>query len=130
MKKAELGITVLLLALLGSAVQAQSFAIDWWTTDGGGSTSTGGVFTVSGTIGQPDAGTMRGGQFTVEGGFSGIVAAIQTEGAPTLSIELTSGWVKVSWPTPAPGWCLPRPTGLRHRQSAVAPGVRGSIPDQ
>jgi len=34
---------------------AQSYSIDWFTIDGGGGMSTGGVFSVSGTIGQPDA---------------------------------------------------------------------------
>jgi hypothetical protein len=29
--------------------------LDWFTIDGGGGTSTGGVYAVSGTIGQPDA---------------------------------------------------------------------------
>ena len=50
--------------------------------DGGGGTSTGGGYTVTGTIGQPDAGTMGGGTFSLNGGFWGIIAAIQTPGAP------------------------------------------------
>ena len=53
-----------LLCLLPSAfclrAWGQSYSIDWSTIDGGGGTSTGGVYTVSGTIGQPDAGTMSG----------------------------------------------------------------------
>ena len=56
-------------ALLCAQVRAQQFAIDWFTVDGGGGTSTGGVFSVSGTIGQPDAGKMSGGNFSVDGGF-------------------------------------------------------------
>ena len=64
------------------------------------------MYSVSGTIGQPDAGPVSGGQFTLEGGFWGIVAAIQNEGAPTLTIELTGGQVKVSWAAPASGWVL------------------------
>lgn len=44
--------------------------IDWYTIDGGGGTSTGGLYTLSGTIGQPDAGTpMSGGSFSIVGGF-------------------------------------------------------------
>lgn len=44
--------------------------IDWYTIDGGGGTSSGGSFVVSGTIGQWDAGdAMTGGAFTVVGGF-------------------------------------------------------------
>jgi hypothetical protein len=44
-----------------STARAQ-FSIDWFTIDGGGGTSTGGVFSVTGTIGQPDAGTLTNGQ--------------------------------------------------------------------
>lgn len=50
---------------------AQDLQIRWFTVDCGGATaSAGGVWTVGGTIGQPDAGpTMTGGVFTVNGGF-------------------------------------------------------------
>jgi hypothetical protein len=41
--------------------------------DGGGGTSTGGVFSLSGTIGQPDASSSSGGAYTVKGGFWGGV---------------------------------------------------------
>lgn len=55
---------------VGAAIaSAQPFAIDWFTIDGGGGTSTGGNFVLQGTIGQPDAGVMSGGQFTLTGGF-------------------------------------------------------------
>ncbi|HYF15167.1 MAG TPA: hypothetical protein VD971_08875 [Phycisphaerales bacterium] len=61
------------LAALGFAAAgafAQPYAIDWYTIDGGGGTSSGGTFTLSGTIGQHDAGTvMTGGSFTLTGGF-------------------------------------------------------------
>jgi hypothetical protein len=40
---------------------AQPYSIDWFTIDGSGGTSTGGVYQVSGSIGQPDAGTVSGG---------------------------------------------------------------------
>ena len=44
---------------------AQTYSIDWSTIDGGGGTSTGGVYSVSGTIGQPDAGgPMTNGQYS------------------------------------------------------------------
>jgi len=84
------------------------YAIDWHTMDGGGGTSTGGVYAVSGTIGQPDAGVMSGGLFTLHGGFWGIVAAIQTPGAPYLTVWRTAtNTVVVSWPLAgAAGWVL------------------------
>ncbi len=115
-------IGTLLLALTLSAAQAQ-FSIDWSTIDGGGGTSTGSVYAVSGTFGQPDAGKMSGSQFTLEGGFWGIVAAIQTEGAPTLSIELTNGWVKVSWAAPASVWVLTATNRLTETVSPQWPEV-------
>jgi len=82
------------------------YAIDWHTIDGGGDTSTGGVYSVSGTIGQPDAGAMSGGSYTLHGGFWGIIAAIQTEGAPHLTVTRSNNAVIVSWPLPAEGWVL------------------------
>jgi len=88
---------------------AQTYSIDWHTIDGGGGTSTGGVFSVSGTIGQPDAGpTMTNGQYSVTGGFWALPQAVQTEGAPTLTIApATPGNASISW-TPATGtnWVL------------------------
>src|SRR3954453_2198971 len=86
---------------------AQNYSIDWFTIDGGGGTSTGGVFSVTGTIGQPDAGHMSGGNYTLDGGFWGIIAAVQTQGAPTLRVVLTStNTVVVAWPYPSTGFSL------------------------
>jgi hypothetical protein len=83
------------------------YSIDWSTIDGGGGTSTGGVYSVSGTIGQPDAGTMNGGNYTLAGGFWGILAAVQTPGAPLLSVWRTpTNTVVVSWPSPSAGLAL------------------------
>ncbi len=45
------------------------FDLSWHTVDGGGGTSSGGGFVVRGTIGQPDAGDLTGGEFTLRGGF-------------------------------------------------------------
>jgi hypothetical protein len=102
----EAGGALLLLVLALAVAQAQDYAINWFTIDGGGGTSTGGTYVVTGTIGQSDAGRMAGGSFTLEGGFWGIIAAIQTEGAPRLSVELTNNVVRVHWPLPGTGWVL------------------------
>lgn len=59
----------LLFLAFSLPVQAQSYAITWWTVDGGGGTSAGGGYILSGTIGQPDAGVMSGGGYTLSGGF-------------------------------------------------------------
>ncbi len=65
MKKILAAISV---AMLAPAAYAQP-TIDWYTIDGGGGTSSGGTFELSGTIGQPDAGVMTGGSFELSGGF-------------------------------------------------------------
>lgn len=107
MKTKSLGaILALMICFVGSQISAQNFSIDWFTVDGGGGTSTGGVFAVSGTIGQPDAGTMSGGTYTLQGGFWGIVAAVQTPGAPLLTISRVGSSVIVSWPSPSTGFLL------------------------
>jgi hypothetical protein len=46
------------------------FDLNWFTVDGGGATYlTGGSFQLGATAGQPDAGLMSGGGFTLGGGF-------------------------------------------------------------
>jgi hypothetical protein len=95
-----------LLSAFCFCAQAQ-YAINWHTVDGGGGTSTGGVYSVSGTIGQPDATTttMTGGPYSLAGGFWAIYA-VQTPGAPYLTITRSNTTVIVSWPLPAEGWVL------------------------
>ena len=108
----RLSISVALLLLSLSVSFAQNYAIDWWTIDGGGGTSTGGVYSVTGTIGQPDAGStaMAGGNYSVTGGFWAL-AAVQTSGAPLLSIARTAtNTVAVWWPSPSTGWILQQNT--------------------
>lgn len=93
---------------LAASAFAQPYTIDWYTIDGGGGTSTGGVFAVSGTIGQPDAGvTMTNGQYSVTGGFWALPTAIQVGGAPTLTITAaTPGQATISWTPATPGFVL------------------------
>ena len=108
MKKFKLPIllTALLLGLGLNSLRAQSYSIDWFTIDGGGGTSTGGVYSVTGTIGQPDAGVaMIGGNYSLTGGFWSLYA-VQTPGAPPLSILLSNNLVMVSWPSPSTGFNL------------------------
>ena len=61
----------LLLGLLVPGIGfAQPYSIDWYKIAGGGGTSTGATYQVSGTIGQPDASSaMSGGSYSVTGGF-------------------------------------------------------------
>jgi hypothetical protein len=92
---------------LAVCARAQNYSIDWFTIDGGGGTSSGGAYSLSGTIGQPDAGRMSGGNFSLDGGFWGLIAAVQTPGAPLLRIFLTAtNTVIIAWPTAAAGFNL------------------------
>lgn len=93
--------------LFPALLLAQTYSIDWHTIDGGGGTSTGGVYSVSGTIGQPDAGgPMTGGNYSVTGGFWSLYA-VQTPGAPALRIFLTTtNTAIVAWPAASTGWTL------------------------
>jgi hypothetical protein len=87
-------------------VMSQSYSIDWHTIDGGGGASTGAVYSVIGTAGQPDAGKMSGATYSIDGGFWGIIATVQTAGAPLLSIQITNSGVMLSWPAPSTGFVL------------------------
>jgi hypothetical protein len=60
-----LSVAWLLFGIACPPAHGQTYSIDWFTIDGGGGTSTGGVYGVSGTIGQPDASAqpMTGGGF-------------------------------------------------------------------
>jgi hypothetical protein len=62
--------SVILFGAVAAFVSAEEFEISWHTIDSGGvMRSTGGDFELSGTIGQPDAGSMAGGGFGLNGGF-------------------------------------------------------------
>ncbi|MCS7283264.1 MAG: hypothetical protein RMK65_06150 [Anaerolineae bacterium] len=67
------GHIVALLALPAPVALAQTgggYDLSWWTVDGGGYTwSEGGGYSLGGTIGQPDAGVLQGGGYTLVGGF-------------------------------------------------------------
>lgn len=102
-KRTALG---LLLVALAARAFAQSYSVDWFTIDGGGGTSTGGVYAVSGTIGQPDAGAASGGSYSLVGGFWGAAIAVQQAGAPTLFITASGTNVTVSWLPNTPGFVL------------------------
>jgi hypothetical protein len=95
------------LCLLTSALclpASGQYAIDWHTIDACGGTSTGSVYSVTGTIGQPDAGgPMTNGQYSVTGGFW----------APTLTIAPASpGNATISWTPATPGFVLQETVNL------------------
>jgi hypothetical protein len=59
-----------LAPLLFAVAAIANFSVDWHTVDGGGGTLSGGAYSVSGTIGQHDAGApLTAGAFSITGGF-------------------------------------------------------------
>ncbi len=90
---------ILLHASFCLRASGQTYSIDWHKIAGGGGTSTGGTYSVSGTIGQHDASTpLTGGPYSLTGGFWAIISAVQTPGLPNLTITHSGNNVIVSWP--------------------------------
>lgn len=86
---------------------AQSYSIDWFSVAGGGGTSTGGVFSICGTVGQSDAGvTMSGGAYTVDGGFWVVPSSPPIPSVPKLSIRRSGTDVIIAWPADSTGFLL------------------------
>ncbi len=71
---AIIGLTVALLlgAVWVVSAAPDAFSIPWWRVAGGGGTSDGGNYSLSGTAGQAEAGIiMSGDGYTLAGGFWG-----------------------------------------------------------
>jgi hypothetical protein len=71
--------------MLVTTPAAAQYGLGWFTIDGGGTTtSSGGPYTLRGTIGQPDAGLLSGGANVVAGGFwtGGSVDVVAVEQQP------------------------------------------------
>ncbi len=85
-----LTLAVSLLAVV-SLTSAQSYSIDRFTIAGGGGTSTGGTFALSGTSGQSEAGRMSDSRYTIEGGFWSFPDANSPAVAPITIFDNTRG---------------------------------------
>ncbi|MCB1098556.1 MAG: hypothetical protein KDN22_23490 [Verrucomicrobiae bacterium] len=113
-------ITTAAICILGMAAgntsQAQQYAIEKYTIDSGGGTSSGGTYSVTGTIGQPDAsGVSSSGKYTVSGGYwGGLLTIIPTTGAPELTITPSGKTsVKLTWKDPDDAWVLSTTSSLK-----------------
>ncbi len=73
MKRKRFIVLAAVLTLLPLTAAFSQYTIPWFTIDGGGTTSTGGTFSLTGTIGQPDASSFAGpisnDFFSLVGGF-------------------------------------------------------------
>jgi hypothetical protein len=101
MKRANLNTLALLLVTVATTTRAQNYDIDWFNIAGGGGTSAGGTYSVSGAVGQPDAsGAMTGGSYSVTSGFWSSITVVPTAGVPNLTIVLDGpNSVKILWPS-------------------------------
>jgi hypothetical protein len=120
-------LALLALPLATSSVHAQ-FGIDWFTLDGGGGSSTGGAYTLQGTIGQPDAGALSGGGYALQGGFWSAFAGGSGEGLPLLRILRDGANITLAWPNPSAGFQLqesPSLTAPNWTDVNAVPGVIG-----
>ena len=64
-----LSMLCLILAAIPALAATQALEITRYTVDGGGGFSKGGAYSLGGTLGQPDAGLLSGGVYTLAGGF-------------------------------------------------------------
>ena len=91
---------------MAQAQNLQNYSIDWFKVAGGGGTSSNGQYSISGTIGQYDAGEpMVSYNYSLTGGFWSIYA-LQTPGAPILTVASVSNTVVVSWSSFATNYVL------------------------
>ena len=83
---------LLACSLPALAQSGGNFDLTWNTIDGGGGASATGVFSVSGTIGQLDAGQMSGGAFSLAGGFwAGMVPNLPPCGSADFNCDGDTG---------------------------------------
>ena len=121
----RLSIALALLLAGGGGASAQTgdgFELSWFSIYGGGGISTGGAYSLRGTIGQSDAGMMTGGNFQIAGGFWGLVAPVQAVGAPLLTLNHSGGGtLTICWPLPANGFVLDQTSALDGAPTPWAP---------
>jgi hypothetical protein len=136
MKTSIIATIAAVTALSATAQGTTNLALNWFTWDGGGGTSSNSFGRLQGTIGQPDAGALVAANFTLEGGFwaAAGVGAAQSPGAPWLSVFHTStNTVCVCWPLPDDGWKLQATTNLsdgRCLWSEIAPPYQNAIAER
>jgi hypothetical protein len=93
-----LGIVSVNLVRIQAAPDSPSagFSLPWWTVDSGGGTSQGDSYSLSGSIGQADAGSLAGGAYTLTGGFW---SNAQATPSPTATDTPTPTATSTSTPT-------------------------------
>ena len=101
----------MVLLLAPCLVCAGDYTMDWHTFEGGGRTSSSAAFTLSGSIGQPDAGVRSGGAVVLVSGFWGILGVSEEPPHPPgfdtyLNLTRSNYAIVISWPNKDPDWRL------------------------
>jgi hypothetical protein len=97
---------ILLFLALAAPKATAELAVPWFKIAGGGGAATGGVYSITGTSGQPDATRpLTNGSYSISGGFWSATI-LQSADAPWLSISTTNGLIIVSWIASAADWKL------------------------
>ena len=96
--------TVLMVLFSAPLKAAGAYEISWYTIDAGGGTSTGGQYSLTGTIGQPDADWCAGGPYELLGGFWPGGPTTVGECFPSCHPDYEQ-WVAAGKPE---CWCNPR----------------------
>jgi len=102
------------VSLVATSLHAQPFSVTGHIVAGGGGTSSGSGFAISGTIAQAEATPrLQNGCWAIDPGFWGAYAAIQTPAAPSLRIRpISFSTVRVSFTPGCGDWVLQRSSEL------------------
>jgi hypothetical protein len=106
-----------------AAFVADSLGISWWTVGGGGSTASGGAYTLSGTVGQTDAGMLSGGAYTLQGGFWNSAVGVEPTPTATSTPTPTATPTATSTPTATPT-ATTTPTATPTATGTTIPGEK------
>ncbi|HEY1171299.1 MAG TPA: hypothetical protein VGH19_08035 [Verrucomicrobiae bacterium] len=102
----------LTLVQLAALTFASDIALPSSAISSGGGNSSGGPYSLLGTIGQPATMISSNGQYRLDPGFWAVALAVQTEGAPVLSIQRTGNQVILSWSSLTDEFVLQKTTTL------------------
>jgi hypothetical protein len=103
------------LSIHALSARAAAYKVDWQTVDGGGGDCSGGKLSLSGTVGQPEAGFCAGSAYVQQGGFW---PAFQKDVGPPLRMTFAGGMARLRWTSQCSGFHL-----------EGAPGVTGPWSD-
>lgn len=95
-------LTLLALTWTALAQTGDGYDLSWSTVDGGGRESSGGNYTLMSAAGQPDAGVLSGGDYTLQGGFQRCAVAHDPDDNGLVDVADIQ-FVATRWRSASPG---------------------------